>query len=307
MKRLLALLVAVSGILAAAPAPAHAGSRPLPSTYVLSGPPGAAPEGIAVHSDGTIWTGSSTTGQLYRGDVRRPVLDPVKAAGTTERGTTLGMHTDAAGNLYSVGGDTVTVHGRDGRLLSRATAEPGPVGPARLNDLVITPDAVYVTDFANPIVHRAQRHGPRLGALLPWLDMRSARPGFPARFWFLNGIVADRRGTTLLVAGNGTEALWRVDTATRAVDQVDLGGRSFGADGMQLRGTTLYAVLNYASPNGVYLARLDKDLRSGTITEEIPLDGLPTTLAVRRCRIYVVNAPDVQALPDPSCRRPALR
>jgi hypothetical protein len=137
--------------------------------------------------------------------------------------------------------------------------------------------------------------------------MRSARPGFPARFWFLNGIVADRRGTTLLVAGNGTEALWRVDTATRTVDQVDLGGRSFGADGMQLRGTTLYAVLNYASPNGVYLARLDKDLRSGTITEEIPLDGLPTTLAVRRCRIYVVNAPDVQALPDPSCRRPALR
>lgn len=101
------------------------------------------------------------------------------------------------------------------------------MGPATLNDLVITPDAVYVTDFANPTVHRAERRGTRLGPLRPWLDVRDALPGFPAQFWFLNGIVADRAGSTLLVAGNGTEALWRVDTATRQVAQVDLGGRSF--------------------------------------------------------------------------------
>jgi sugar lactone lactonase YvrE len=281
--------------------PAPASAHGLPDRYVLSGPSGAAPEGVAVHADGTIWVGSSATGRLYRGDVRHRVLAPTNAAATVRRGTTLGVHTDGAGNVWSVGADTLTVHDRRGRLLSTATAEAGPVGPAKLNDLVVTADAVYVTDFANPIVHRAERHGTHLGPLLPWLDMRDALPGFPAQYWFLNGIVADPDGSHLLVAGNGTEALWRVTTATRESVQVDLGGRSFGADGMQLRGDRLYAVVNYASPNGVYVVHLDPTMASGTVTDEILLPGLPTTLAVHRCRVYVVNSPDVEVIPDPAC------
>ena len=297
----------VSAVLAAVltlgfPAPASAAARDLPDTYFLAAPTDVAAEGIAVHPDGRLWVGSSATGRVYRGDVRRPQLRPVEAEGTTERGTTLGLETDAAGNLWSVGGGSLTVHDRHGRLLSSATAEAGPVGPPTLNDLVLTRDAVYVTDFANPTVHRAERHGTRLGPLEPWLDLRTALPGFPAQFWFLNGIVASRDGSTLLVAGNGTEALWRVDTATRETGQVDLGGRSFGADGMQLLGRTLYAVVNYASPNGVYLVRLEPGLTSGVITHEIPLPGLPTTLAVHRCRVYVVNSPEVVTVPDPACR-----
>jgi sugar lactone lactonase YvrE len=293
----------VSAVLAAVLAASPAGPAPdLPDTYVLAAPAGVAAEGVAVHPDGRIWVGSSATGQIYRGDIRRPTLGPVAAEGTVERGTTLGIHTDAAGNVWSVGAGSLTVHDRRGRLLSAATAEAGPVGAPTLNDLVLTPDAVYVTDFANPTVHRATRHGTRLGPLRPWLDLRAALPGFPAQFWFLNGIVANRDGSALLVAGNGTEALWRVDTATRETAQVDLGGRSFGADGMQLRGRTLYAVVNYASPNGVYLVRLQPDLASGVITDEVLLPGLPTTLAVHRCRVYVVNSPEVQAVDDPACR-----
>ncbi len=294
-------MAVIAALIATVADPAPASAHALPDRYVLSGPSGAAPEGVAVHTDGTMWVGSSATGRLYRGDVRRHVLAPVQAAATVRRGTTLGVHTDGAGNVWSVGAGTLTVHDRRGRLLSTATAEAGPVGPAKLNDLAITPDAVYVTDFANPIVHRAERHGTRLGPLQPWLDMRDALPGFPAQYWFLNGVVADPDGSTLLVAGNGTEALWRVDTATRQSVQVDLGGRSFGADGMQLRGHTLYAVVNYASPNGVYLVDLDPTMTSGTVTDEILLPGLPTTLAVHRCRVYVVNSPDVQVIPDPAC------
>ncbi|WP_127503887.1 hypothetical protein [Actinoplanes solisilvae] len=273
-----------------------------PDTYVLAAPADVAAEGVAVHADGRIWVGSSATGRIYRGDTRRPLLKPVEAPGTVERGTTLGLKTDAAGNVWSVGAGSLTVHDRRGRLLSSAAAGTGPVGPPTLNDLVLTRDAVYVTDFANPTVHRAERHGIRLGPLRPWLDLRAALPGFPAQFWFLNGIVANHDGSTLLIAGNGTEALWRVDTATRATAQVDLGGRSFGADGMQLRGRTLYAVVNYASPNGVYLVRLQPDLTKGEVTDEILLPGLPTTLAVHRCRVYVVSSPEVRAMPDPACR-----
>ncbi|MEU1540205.1 hypothetical protein ABZ461_19185 [Actinacidiphila glaucinigra] len=300
--------------LAAMPAQAGpAAARELPRTYVVSRAPGVLPEGIAIDRDGTMYVSSDGTGALYRGDVRDTRLRPFHAEGLADRPSTLGVHTDGRGRVYSVGGAELTVHDRGGRLLARRTALGGPLGASDLNDLVITRDAVYVTDWANPVVYRADlRHG-RLGPLEPWLDVRSAFPQFPAQYWLLNGIAADRSGRTLLVASNGTEAVWRVDVATREVGQVDLGGASFGADGMLLRGRTLYAVLNYGAPNGVYIAELDPDLRSGTVTHRVtgePFD-LPTTLARHGCRLYVVNSQNdeppgrppytVSAIDDPVC------
>ncbi|MGW1885903.1 hypothetical protein [Streptomyces sp. NPDC001970] len=299
--------------LAAVPAPAVA--RQLPDTYVVSRSPGVLPEGIAIGRDGTMYVSSDGTGALYRGNVRDPRLRPFRAEGVEDRPSTLGVHTDTRGRVFSVGGAELTVHDRHGRLLASRTAQDGPLGAPDLNDLVITKDAVYVTDWANPVVHRAEIHGGTLGPLLPWLDIRSAFPQFPAQYWLLNGIVADEEGATLLVASNGTEAVWRVDVATRETGHLDLGGASFGADGMLLRGRTLYAVLNYGAPSGVYIAELDEGLRAGSVTHRItgePFD-LPTTLARHGCRLYVVNSQNdeppgkppytVSAIHDPVCER----
>jgi hypothetical protein len=176
---------------------------------------------------------------------------------------------------------------------------------------------VYATDWANPVIYRAELDGNDLGPLEPWLDVRPAWPGFPAQYWLLNGIVAGPGGDVLLVASNGTEAVWRVETSSREVRPVDLGGASFGADGMVLDGNRLYAVLNYGAPAGVYVARLDPELRTGQITHSILADAagtpfdLPTTLARYQCRLYVVNSQlddrpgtppyTVSAVPDPIC------
>ncbi|MFD6462971.1 hypothetical protein [Streptomyces roseolus] len=144
----------------------------------------------------------------------------------------------------------------------------------------------------SPVRHRAELRGAALGPLEPWLDVRGAFPGFPPRYWLLNGIVADGTGSTLLVASNGTEAVWRIDTADKDVSRLDLDGQSFGADGMVLRGRTLYAVLNYGAPHGVYIARLDEELRTGTVTHRLtdePFD-LPTRLARHGCRLSVVDS-----------------
>ncbi len=247
----------------------------------------------------------------------RPGSAAVPAAGLAERGKTLGVHLGPGGTIWSVGHDQLTVHSPRGRLLQRRTAAGGPLGPSDLNDLVVTRNAVYVTDWANPIVYRATLRGTRLGPLEPWLDLSPAFPGFPAQFWLLNGITASADGRTVLVASNGTEAVWRVDTASREISQLDLGGESFGADGLELVGRTLYGVLNYGAPHGVYLAELDRGLRRGTITHRLLTDAagkpfaLPTTVAVHRCRLYVVNSQadqkpgrppyTVSALPDPTC------
>ncbi|GAA4884880.1 hypothetical protein [Kitasatospora terrestris] len=307
------LSAAAAGLLPVAAA-GRASARPrLPETYVVSDEPGILPEGIAIGPDGTMVVGSDGTGRLFRGHVDRPRLRPFPAAGIPERASTLGVRLDPAGRVVSVGGAVLSVHGRDGALISRATAPDGPLGPPRLNDLAVTPGAVYVTDWANPSVLRAELRAGLLGPLEPWLDFRPALPGFPAQYWLLNGIVADPAGRTLLVASNGTEALWRVDTATRRIDAVDLGEPSFGPDGMVLSGRTLYAVLNYGAPTGVYVARLDDALRTGRVVHRItdaPLVS-PTTLARHGGRLYVVNSQldsrpgtppyTVTALPDPAC------
>ncbi|MFF8375462.1 SMP-30/gluconolactonase/LRE family protein [Streptomyces sp. NPDC015661] len=297
--------------LAGAPGPASA--RDLPDTYVVSRDPGVLPEGIAVTPDGTLYVSSDGRGTLYRGRVGDPELKPFPARGLENRPSTLGVHTDRRGRVLSVGGASLTVHDRHGRLLATRTARGGPLGAPRLNDLVVTDDAVYVTDWANPVVHRAEIRGSTLGPLEPWLDIRAAFPQFPAQYWLLNGIVADESGSTLLVASNGTEAVWRIGTADKDVSRLDLGDQSFGPDGMVLHGRTLYAVLNYGAPHGVYLARLDEELRTGTVTHRLtdgPFD-LPTTLARHGCRLYVVNSQldeppgrppyTVSAIDDPMC------
>lgn len=302
----------LSAAASAPAAPAAVSWHRLPKTYVVSRAGGVLPEGIDVRADGTMYVSSDATGTLYRGRVTSPVMHRFHARGI-RRDSSRGVHTDRRGRVFSVGASTLTVHGPSGRLLARVSAPDGPLGAPDLNDLVITPDAVYVTDWANPVVLRADRHGGRVGPLRPWADLRPAAPHFPARYWLLNGIVADASGSTLLVASNGTEAVWRIDTATRQISRLDLGGQSFGADGMLLRGRVLYAVLNHGAPHGVYIAELDAALRSGTVTHRIT-DGrfdLPTTLARRACRLYVVNSQNdqppgrppftVTALGDPVC------
>ncbi|GGX30195.1 SMP-30/gluconolactonase/LRE family protein [Streptomyces chartreusis] len=313
-RRLIAPALAAATLLTCAAAvPAEGACRPLPDRYVVSRTEGVLPEGIDVRPDGTMYVSSDGTGALYRGRVTAPQMRPFRADGATARGSTRGIHTDRTGRVFSVGMGRLAVHAPNGRLLDSVDAPNGPLGAPDLNDLVVTPDAVYVTDWANPVVLRASLDGGKVGSLEPWADVRGAFPGFPDRYWLLNGIVADPTGRILLVASNGTEAVWRIDTATREVSRLDLGDTSFGADGMVLHGRNLYAVLNYGAPHGVYIAGLDAGLRSGTVVHRITGDrfDLPTTLARNDCRLYVVNSQNdeppgappytVTALDDPVC------
>ncbi|MFE6942011.1 SMP-30/gluconolactonase/LRE family protein [Streptomyces chartreusis] len=313
-RRLVAPALAAATLLTCAAAvPAEGACRPLPDRYVVSRTEGVLPEGIDVRPDGTMYVSSDGTGALYRGRVTSPQMRPFRADGATARGSSRGIHTDSTGRVFSVGKGRLTVHAPDGRLLDSVDAPNGPLGAPDLNDLVVTPDAVYVTDWVNPVVLRASLDGGKVGSLKPWADVRGAFPGFPDRYWLLNGIVADPTGRILLVASNGTEAVWRIDTATREVSRLDLGDTSFGADGMVLHGRNLYAVLNYGAPHGVYIARLDAQLRSGTVVHRVTGDrfDLPTTLARHDCRLYVVNSQNdeppgtppytVTALDDPVC------
>ncbi|MGC2997893.1 hypothetical protein ACPF8X_05670 [Streptomyces sp. G35A] len=132
------LCLGASALLAVAGQTGTAGARGLPDTYVVSRAPGTLPEGIAVERDGTMYVSSEGTGRLFRGHVGDPELRPFAARGVDDRTGTLGVHTDRRGRVCSVGGASLTVHDRSGRLLASRTAQDGPLGAADLDDLVIT-------------------------------------------------------------------------------------------------------------------------------------------------------------------------
>jgi sugar lactone lactonase YvrE len=278
------------------------------------------PEGITVAADGTLYVSSIGGGAIFRGHVDEPHLDEWVPAGDAGRTQAAGIHVDRRGRVFvaaAVGADGVLdVYDRQGRLLARR--EP-PVQPAALNDLVLTRDAVYVTDSVRQVVYRAVLRGREIGELEEWLDLNPHSPA-PPDDRFLNGIVAGAGRRVLLVADLMTEVLFRVHVATRAVEIVDLGGAEWGGDGMLLEGRDLYAVIWDDQPDGsftqqVRAARLAPDLRSGTVVARVDHPSFldPTTLARDRDRLLVVNSQllhqpgtppfTVTAIPDPLRRR----
>lgn len=267
-----------------------------PTTYVVSRDAGVLPEGIGLGRGDTFYVTSSGTGAIYRGDLRHRNMNLFLPGGSEGRGTAAGVHVDRFGRVFVARPAGLDVYSRSGHLLAHRAAPDGAVGAPSLNDLVFTHDAVYVTDFANPVVLRASLDHGRIGPLRPWLDVADVEPQLPAQFWFLNGIVVSANQRTLLVSSQGLEQLLRVDIARRAPSVVDLGATTFAADGLELSGTTLHAVVNYDPPSGsgVYRAELAPDLASGRVVASStgglsPFDS-PTTLARTGRRLLVVNS-----------------
>lgn len=292
----------------------------LPDTYVVSHQPDFQPEGIEVTPDGTMYVSSIGTGDVYRGHVTSRTFTRFASGAAADRTRSLGIEADRRGQVYVAGESHLDVYRVDGTLIARRAAGAGPIGAPYLNDVVVTQDAVYVTDSTNAVVWRAPMRGSRVGELERWFDARTVYPGFPPQYFFLNGIAATRDGETLLVSSQGLETLIRVDVAAAKGTLVDLGDRTFGPDGMVLRGTTVYGVLNYGAPDGVqgvYIAQLNDDLTAGTVTRSVvhPDFDTPSTVAVHWGRLLVVNSQidsgtgtppyTVTAAPDPTSGRAA--
>ncbi len=175
---------------------------------------------------------------------------------------------------------------------TRQVLDTAPTGPAFLNDIALTRDAAYVTDSQRPFLYRAAlgRRGEPTGAIEPWLDFTGTpltyEPGFNA-----NGIVKARRGRFLLVIQSNTGELFRIDTRTKRVVQVDLGGATLtNGDGLLLRGRTLYVVRNQQEL--IVPVRLSRDLSRGHVGNGITSEALryPTTIASDGRRLLVVNS-----------------
>lgn len=271
--------------LGAIAAPAVA-AGPFPATIDL--PDGWAPEGIAAGRGTTLYVASLVDGAIWQGDAR--TAESSVLVGGSSESVAVGLEYEADANrLWVAGGPTGEVRAYDatsGQLL--ATYAFAPAG--FLNDLVVTDDAVYVTD-SNFQQLDVIPFGP--GGSLPAAGDVETLPlsgdiAFGAGF-NANGI-EEARGWLIVVQSN-TGELFRVDPATGDAVAIDLGGESVGdGDGLLVRGSTLYVVRNQL--NLVAVFRLGPDLESATFLGNVMADGLdvPTTLAFSAGRLYTVNA-----------------
>ena len=300
MLRRITTLVALTMLSAGAVAVAGTGpaqaSRPLPESIAL--PNGFQPEGFTIGRGTSFYVGSLADGAVFRGDLvtgRGRILVP-GTAGTMKTG----LKVDGRNRLWAAGasgGDADVYDAASGRHLAHYAFTDDP--NTFVNDLVVTPGAVYFTDSARPFLYVVPLgHDGRLPgqAAVRSLALRGPAADDGA---FNNGIVATPGGRLIVVqmlAGR----LVTVNPRDGGSEVVDLHGYSVvNGDGLVLRGHQLYVIRN--QDNLVAVIRLGDRFATGRLVREItsPLLRVPATGDLFGPFLYVVNARfDVTPTPD---------
>ena len=280
-RRLLAPLAALVALLVlAAPVTAHGPTR-------IDLPNGWAPEGITAGRGGTAYLGSLADGAIASVDTRTGAVS-VLAAGAPGR-ITVGLdHERREHRIWAAGGPTGDVHAfdaRSGELLATYHFSSG-----FLNDVVVTRQAVYVTDsrvqqlVVIPLPPNGSLPAASTAFTLPLTGDIAYTTGFNA-----NGIVAV--GRSLVLVQSNTGMLFRVDPRTGMTRAVDLGGASvtFG-DGLERHGRTLYVVRNQLNRVDVFTLRDQATAARHVRTITSPDLAIPTTTAFIGGGLWTVNA-----------------
>ncbi|MFG3259957.1 YncE family protein [Streptomyces sp. NPDC048172] len=298
-----AVAVAVAGVTGATATAYGAEPASPPKTIALpnDGMPdglGYQPEGIETVGD-TAYISSFTDGRVMKVNLRTGDVKPLVEA---DGDHALGLH--VTGRLLLVAGQT----SGELRVYDRFTGEQlenhEVPGAELLNDITVTGDTAYVTDSYKGVLHafplRADGRGLgeprtiRLGG-----DFELVKESELGRAFNGNGITAIDAHTVLVAQtdspddpyGNSSE-LYRVDTRTGDARRVTVhGGPVLGADGIELRGSTLHVAQH--SENTIAELKLSRDGTSATHVRTIEDSDLavPTNLAFGRGGdLYAVNS-----------------
>jgi hypothetical protein len=270
---------------------------------VIELPQNFQPEGIATAKRHAFFVGSRVTGAIYRGSLRTGEGDILVEGGPElmgdDRGAT-GLKVDRRGRLFVSGADSKHIRVYDALTGDQLRDYFAGADAGFINDVIVTKRGAYFTDSNNAWLYFI-RFGARgeLGALtrIPLGGDYVNEAGFNA-----NGIVAARGGKSLIVVKSNTGELFDVDAATGVADRIEVtggDGELINADGMMLKGRTLYVVENRDDPDPgaggvgvISVVKLGRSLSSGRITGTIQSDlfQVPTTIARSGGRTYAVNA-----------------
>jgi sugar lactone lactonase YvrE len=282
------LAAVVLGVTLVSTAPATADhGRAFPTEFAL--PNGFLPEGIAIGDAPTAYFGSRRDGSIYRVDLRTGEGEVFsKGPGTSS----VGLKIDDRRRLFVAGGGAGNgrvVDARTGAIVK--SYQFAADADTFVNDVVVTDQAAWFTDSRKAVLYKLPLGR---GGLLP-ADFTAVpltgdfvlTPGVNNA----NGIAETPDGKALLIVQSNTGKLFRVDPATGATKQVDLGGQVLtNGDGLLLEGRSLYVVQNRLNTVAKFAVN-----RSGTRGELVstvsdPRFDVPTTVASFGDRLYLPNA-----------------
>jgi sugar lactone lactonase YvrE len=266
-----------------------------PSNYVLPGD-AVYPEGIALQPrTSNFFVSSTTDGTIFRGQLGQGTTQVFLPPGGDGRTAAVGLRVSRRGRLYVAGGATgfIFVYNAATRALI-GKFDTGPAPQRFLNDIAVAPNGdAYITDSMRPILYRipyaaVQTPSAATQTAEAWLDFTATPLRYTTPGANVNGIVATDNGRYLIVAQTNTNKLYRIEIATKAVAEINLGGVPVGGDGLLLQGRTLHAV---ARPDIVKIF-LSPDFLQGTVFSRTNYLSLrfPTTIALARNQLLVVNS-----------------
>lgn len=288
---------------------ASAGEKPFPKRVpALDGAP---PEGFTIGKGTTAYNGS-IDGSIYKMNLRNgqgAILVPAEPdfdvfAGDCHK---LGMRVDPRSNYLFVAGcingDAYVFDADSGEEIKKYQLDDS--GNSVINDIAVTQDAVYFTDFGQPFIYRLPltRNG-----RIPEDESAATQIPLTGDFEngdnllgsYANGIVATQDGTTLIIGNSGSSKIFKVDPATGHSDEIIVSPPLAGLlDGNFLDAIVLYdGVLFILSPGEtaegdlVQVVLLDEDMLTGTLVGVITdpdMDGVASG-AMHGDSLYVNNA-----------------
>lgn len=253
------------------------------------------PEGIAYDRKARVfYVASSQTGQIARVDARTGKARLIGTGLSAQIGSTfpgiLGLALDQRGRLWMAGGRTgkiFVVNARTGALIQTIT--PPEAAKGLINDIAFARGKALFTDTLRPMLWAVDAGATIAAVPEAWIDFSGTALEYAAGA-NLNGIAATADGRTLIVGQMNKGLLFRIDTASRQVTQIDLKGETVaGVDGLVLRDSTLYVI---RQPDAeIVTIRLAPGLASGPVVARTRVAGLqwPATGAISGNEMLVVN------------------
>lgn len=258
-------------------------------------PDGSGPEYIVIGEGPLAYVSSLKTGAVFLVDLEHgthEIFVPPVAP------TAVGMGLDAHRRLFVCGGidGSLSVIDTSSRSVLRRYQLGGE--QSFTNELIVTPDAVWVTDSFTPVLYKLPFG--EWGELpldddvlrIPLSgDLVYQQGETFAECFNSNGIAPTPDQTAILVVQTNTGKIFRINPTTGHATLVDLGGEDvMWGDGLVLENRTLYVVQNMA--NSVSVIELDAAGTSGKVIDRWtdPNFDTPTAMARFGDRFYLSNA-----------------
>lgn len=248
------------------------------------------PEGIAFQpSTGDYFVSNSTDGSILRGNIARPDAAVFVPTGTEGLTGSRGMKVDNGGRLFVSGGPQGQIfifNIADGKLVDKFSTT---ISPTFVNDVTITPNGnAYFTDSNSPYVYRV---APGTGGKFNFEQWLNVSPTISYTQGFnLGGIAHSTDGRYLVLAQGNVGKLYRVEVASKNIQEINLGGVDVrNTDGILIDGSNLYVMRN--SDKTLVALAMNADFTRGEafFNEAVPTLAFPTTFAKSGNRLLVVN------------------